>query len=237
MQLEPWVPPCIFLMVWSLGVLGILFGSYCCSFYGSASSFRSFGPFSSSVIGDLVLSPMVGWEHLRLYLSGSDRASQKSAISGSCHQTFLSIYSSVVSVYGMDPQVGHSLDGLSFSLCPIRYPCTSSCEYFVPLLRMTVASILLSSFLSFIWSVYYIVGILSFWANINSRVSTYHVCSFMTGLPNSEYFLVLSICMRFNEVIFFSSWVVFHYVNIPYFLYSFLFCGISGFFPASGYYK
>jgi len=38
----------------------------------------------------------------------------------------------LVARYGMDPQVGKSLDGLSFSLCFILCPCISSCEYFVP---------------------------------------------------------------------------------------------------------
>jgi hypothetical protein len=38
----------------------------------------------------------------------------------------------LVAVYGMDPQVGQSLDGLSFSLCSTRCLYISSCEYFVP---------------------------------------------------------------------------------------------------------
>jgi hypothetical protein len=36
-----------------------------------------------------VLSPMVGCEHLPLHFSGSDRVSQKTAISGSCQQALL----------------------------------------------------------------------------------------------------------------------------------------------------
>jgi hypothetical protein len=43
----------------------------------------SFSPFSNSSIGDHTLSPMVGCKHLPLYLSGSGRASQEIAISGS----------------------------------------------------------------------------------------------------------------------------------------------------------
>jgi hypothetical protein len=38
-----------------LGALGVLVSSYCCSSYGTSSPFSSFGPFSSSSIGDLVL--------------------------------------------------------------------------------------------------------------------------------------------------------------------------------------
>jgi hypothetical protein len=56
--------------------------------------FSSLDPFSSSFIGDPVLSPLVGWEHRPLYLSGSGRDSQETAISGSCQQA-LGIHSSV----------------------------------------------------------------------------------------------------------------------------------------------
>ena len=40
----------VWLVVYSLGALGVLVGSYCCSSYGAASSFSSFGPFCSSSI-------------------------------------------------------------------------------------------------------------------------------------------------------------------------------------------
>ena len=40
--------------------------------------------FLNSSIEDPVLSPMVGCEHPPLYLSGSGRASQETAVSGSC---------------------------------------------------------------------------------------------------------------------------------------------------------
>jgi hypothetical protein len=48
--------------------------------YGDGNSFNSLGPFSSSFIGDPVLSPMDGCDHPPLYLSGTGRASQKTAI-------------------------------------------------------------------------------------------------------------------------------------------------------------
>jgi hypothetical protein len=73
-------------VVYSLEALGIVVGSYCCSIYGIAYPFSSFGPFSSSSIEDSVLSPMVGCKYPPLYLSGSGRASQETAISGSCQQ-------------------------------------------------------------------------------------------------------------------------------------------------------
>jgi hypothetical protein len=62
---------------------GVLVSSYCCSSYGAVNPFSSLGPFSSSFIGDPVLSPTVGCEHSLLYLSGTGRVSQETAISGS----------------------------------------------------------------------------------------------------------------------------------------------------------
>jgi hypothetical protein len=52
-----------------------------------------------------VISPMVGWEHLPLYMSGSGIASQETAVSGSCHHALFGIHISacLVIVYGMDP--------------------------------------------------------------------------------------------------------------------------------------
>jgi hypothetical protein len=51
--------------------------------------------FSSSFIGDPMLSPMDGCEHPLLYLSGTGRASQETAISGSCQQALVGIHNSV----------------------------------------------------------------------------------------------------------------------------------------------
>jgi hypothetical protein len=42
-----------------------------------------------------VFSPMVGFEHPHLYWSGSGRASQETAVSGSCQQALLGISNSV----------------------------------------------------------------------------------------------------------------------------------------------
>jgi hypothetical protein len=55
---------------------------------------------------------MVSYEHPPLYLSGSSRASQETAISGFCQHALLGIHNSLclITVYGMDPQVGQSLD-------------------------------------------------------------------------------------------------------------------------------
>ena len=45
--------------------------------------------------GDPMLSSMVDCEHLPLYLPGFERASQETAISGSCQQELLGIHNSV----------------------------------------------------------------------------------------------------------------------------------------------
>jgi hypothetical protein len=68
------------------------------SLFGGLVPGSSLGPFSSSTIGDLVLSSMVGCEHPPLYLSGSGRASQKTAISGPVSMHVLE--STIVSAFG-----------------------------------------------------------------------------------------------------------------------------------------
>jgi hypothetical protein len=60
-----------------------------------ANPIASFSPFSNSSIGDSMLSLVAGFEHLPLYLSGSGRASQEPAISGSCQHALLGIHNSV----------------------------------------------------------------------------------------------------------------------------------------------
>ena len=83
MQLEPWVPPCVlfawWFSPWELQGWGLV-GRYCCSSYGVANPFSSLGPFSNSSNRDPLLSSMVGFQHPPLYLSGSGKASQESAI-------------------------------------------------------------------------------------------------------------------------------------------------------------
>jgi len=104
-----------------------------CSFYGVANPFSSFSPFSNSSIGDPVLSSIVGCKHPPLYLSGSGRASQETAILGSCQHALLGIHDIVSFCYlcvGGIPQVGQSLDDLSFNLCSTLCLHISSCEYF-----------------------------------------------------------------------------------------------------------
>jgi hypothetical protein len=102
-----------------------------------------------------------------------------------------------VVVYGMDLQVGQSLDGHSFSLCSIICLCNSFHGYFVPP-SIEVSTLWSSFFLSFMQFANCILGILGFWANIHLSVSAYHVCSFVIGLPHSGgYPPGPSICLLF----------------------------------------
>ena len=84
-RLEPWVPLCVFFgwwfSPWELWRYWLV--HTVCSFYGAENPFNSLGLFSSSFIGDSVLIPMDDCEHPLLYLSGTGRASQETAISGS----------------------------------------------------------------------------------------------------------------------------------------------------------
>jgi hypothetical protein len=85
----------LWMVVLSLGVLRVLVCSYCCSSYGNANPYSSLSPFSSYSIMDPVLSPKVGCKHPPQYLSGSVRASQETAISGSYQQVLVGIHNSV----------------------------------------------------------------------------------------------------------------------------------------------
>ena len=54
-----------------------------------------------------------------------------------------------------------------------------------PILRRNEVFSLQSSFLIFMCFTNCILGILSFWANVHLSVSTYHLNSFVIGLPHS----------------------------------------------------
>ena len=72
--------------------------------------------------------------------------------------------------------VGQFLAGHSFSPCLNFVSVTLSMGILFPLLRRIKVTTLWSSFfLSFMWFVNCILGILSFWANIHSFGSAYHV--------------------------------------------------------------
>jgi hypothetical protein len=95
-QLGPWL-----LHVYSLvgglvpGNSGGSSGLRLLFFLWSCKPLHLLSPFSSSSIGDPVLSPTIGFENLSLYLSDTGRASQETAVSGSCQQALVGIHNSV----------------------------------------------------------------------------------------------------------------------------------------------
>ena len=137
MQLEPWVPSYVlygwWLSLW--GALGILVSSHFCSSNGAINPFSSLDSFSSSFIGYSMFSPIDDLKHLLWYLSGKNRASQEKAISGSYQKALVGIHNSVgevMTVNGIDPQMGQTLDGHFFSLYSTLWCCKFFQGCFVP---------------------------------------------------------------------------------------------------------
>ena len=88
-----------------------------------------------------------------------------------------------------DGSLGGTVSGWPFlqSLFHAFVSIFPSLSVLFPLLRRTEAFTLWSVFfLSFMCFVNCLLGIPRFWANIHLSVSTYHVCSFVIGLPHSE---------------------------------------------------
>ena len=87
---------------------------------------------------------------------------------------------------GWIPRWGSLWIVISSVSTPYFVSVTPSMGILFPFLsRIKVSTLWSSFFLSFMWCVNCILGILSFWANIHLTVSVYHVCSFVTGLPHS----------------------------------------------------
>ena len=157
----------------------------------------------ASSLGDPVLCPVDDCEHPLLYLPGTGRAPQETAISGSCQQALVGICNSVWVWWMFMEWIPrwNSLWMVLPSVFALHFvSVTPSMVILFPLLRRIEVSTLWSSFfLSFMWFVNCILGILSFWANIHLSVSAYYVCSFVIGLHHlGWYFLVPSICLRIS---------------------------------------
>ena len=108
-----------------------------------------------SPIGDHMISPMVGYKHQPLYLSGSGRASQEAAISGSCQQALLGFQNSVWDWRQYTKGI-HRWESLWMAFPSVSAPHFVSPPIAVlfPFLRRNEVSILWSSFfLSFMWSI------------------------------------------------------------------------------------
>ena len=157
--------------------------SYCCYSYGAANPFRSLGPFS----GDSVHSPMVVWEHPPLYLSGTDKASQETAIWGSCQQA-LGIHNNVRDWYlymEWIPRWGSLW--LPFPLVSIPHFVSAfppMCILFHLLRRTEVSTLWSSFFLSFMCSLYCIYELYLGYSRASRLISTYqwrHIMCVLLG--------------------------------------------------------
>ena len=85
MQLETQVPPCVFFDWWFIPreLWGYWLVHIVVPPIGLQTPSAPWGTFSSSFTGDPVLCLMDDYEHPHLYLSGTGRASQETAMSGS----------------------------------------------------------------------------------------------------------------------------------------------------------
>ena len=133
--------------------------------------------------------PIDDCEHPLLYFPGTGIASLKTAVSGSFQQNLAGICNSLWVwwlIMGWIPRWGSLWMIHPFILAPKFVSVTPFMGILFPILRRSEVSTRWSSFfLIFLCFANCILGILSFWANIHISVSTYHVSSFVTGLPHS----------------------------------------------------
>ena len=118
MQLEPWIPPCVFFdwwfsprELWCYWLVHIVVPPR-----GLKTPSASWVLSSSSFIGDPVLCPMHGCEHPLLYLSGTSRDSQEAAILGSRQQNLFGIQLFM----GWIPRWGVSEWSFDQSMLPVK---------------------------------------------------------------------------------------------------------------------
>jgi hypothetical protein len=128
---------------------------------------------------DSMLNPMVGCQHLPLYLSGSGRGSQETDILGFHQQALPSIHNIIwfwLLYMGWIPRWSSLWMAFASVSAPHFVFIFPSMSILFTLLRGTEVSILCSSFfLGFIWSVNCILGILNFWANMLHCVYSSHI--------------------------------------------------------------
>jgi hypothetical protein len=168
----------------------VLVSSHCCSSYRVADPFSSLGTFSSSFIGGPVIHSIADCEPPVMCLLGPCVVSQETALSGSFQQNLAGICNSVWVCWlfmGWIPGWGSLWVVIPSGSALKFFSVIPSMGVLFPILRRNKVFILWSSFiLSFMCFANCILGILSFWANIHLSVSTYHVCSFVVGLPQTE---------------------------------------------------
>jgi hypothetical protein len=185
MQLEPWIPSCVFFgWLFSPRNSGRWRGSGCSS-YEATDPFISFSPFSNFSIGN---SCSVLWLAASIHLcicqvlAESLRRQLYKAPVNFLASTSLSL----ITVYGMELKVGSLRVAFLLVFAPHFVSVSTPMGILLPLLRRTKVSKLWSLFLlSIMWSVICILGIPSFWANIHLFVCVCHVCFGGIRLPHS----------------------------------------------------
>ena len=154
--------------------LRLLISSYCCSSYRVADPFSSLDTFSSSSIRGSVFHPIDDCEHPLLCLPGTNIASQKTAIAGSCQQNLAGICNSVWVwwlIMGWIPGWGSLWVVHPFVSAPNFVSVTPSMGILFTILRRNeVSTCWYSFFLILLCFAKCILGILGFWANIHLSV-------------------------------------------------------------------
>jgi hypothetical protein len=150
------------------------------------------GTFSSSYIGGPMFHPIDDWEHRLLYMPGTGKASQETAISWSLQQNLAGVCNSV-GIWWLI--VGWTLMYRSFwmvhpfILAPNFVSVTFSMGIMFPFsVRNEESKHWSTIFLIFLCFANSILGIVGFRANIHLSVSAYQVNSFVNGLPHSGWY-------------------------------------------------
>ena len=133
--------------------------------------------------------PIDDYEHPLLYLPGTGKASQETAILGPFQQNLAGICNSVCVwwlIMGWIPGCGSLWMVHPFFSAPNFFSVTPLLGILFPILRRNGVSTRWSSFfLIFLCFANCTLGIVSFRANIHLSFSGYHVSSFVIELPHS----------------------------------------------------
>jgi hypothetical protein len=125
-----------------------------------------------------VFHPIEECEHPLLYLLGTGKASQETAISGSLQQNLAGICNSICSwwlIMGWTPRLGSLWKVHPFILAPNFVSASPSMDILFHILGRNEVPTRWSSFFIFLCFGSCTLGILGFWANIQLLVSAYRV--------------------------------------------------------------
>jgi hypothetical protein len=130
-------------------------------------------------------------------------------------------------------------------LCPpfsSPYSCPPSSlhpsHYFVPFSKWNWSIhtwiLLLGKLHTVLWIVSWLLW--TFWLiSTYQWVHTMHALLGLSYLPQDDIFQFQLFAWKFHYIVIFNTWIVFHYLNVPHFLYPFFSWETSGLFSASDY--